>query len=232
MKSHDIQTFLTWLYMVRLSALSCVLSGIKSSWTYATKINHESDKLIALSGLAKEVNREYEGAIGDQSVDCLAGIWSVCFTRGLLWSTKGVNPAWDHRLRRSKDYRARSWSWATIEGPIATPTENVDCVMPCMRLINVPEAKTSPLNDLYGAVNHGFVVVTGSQSSSLICASPGTSQLAHFAGETFIFWDDCTPAVVALLTFSPFYLLGCYCVFTGPKSLMYGLVLTPAGPKG
>lgn len=207
------------------------------------KLTYESDKLVALSGLAKEMNREYGDVIGGRSVNYLAGIWSVSFTRGLLWSTKGVDAAPDHRPRRSKDYRAPSWSWASIEGPIAAPTENVDTGLPSMRLINVPEAKTSPLDDAYGAVNQGFMVITGPlcKVPAGLCLpvfalhpfySPGTSQLAHGAGETFIFWDDWTPAVVEQLNSSPFYLLGCQCVFTGPESLMYGLVLTPAGPKG
>lgn len=121
---------------------------------------YESDKLIVLSGLANEMNREYGGVIGDRNVDYLAGIWSVSFTRGLLWSTKGMDAARDHRSHHLKDYRAPSWPWASIEGPITAPTENVDCGMPCMCLINVPEAKTSPLDSPYGAVNQDFMVVT------------------------------------------------------------------------
>jgi hypothetical protein len=207
------------------------------------KLTYESDKLTALSGLAKEVNKIYGGVIGGRGVDYLAGIWSVAFTRGLLWSTKGIAAAPDHRPRRPKDYRAPSWSWASIEGPIATPTENIDCGMPNLRLINVPEAKTSTVDDPYGAVNHGFAVVTGPlcKVPAGLCyhmsvlhpfSSPGTSQLNHGGGETFIFWDDWTPPEVERLSSSSFYLLGCQCVFTGPESLMYGLVLTPAGPKG
>ena len=207
------------------------------------KLTYESDKLVALSGLAKEVNREYGGVISGRGVDYLAGIWSTAFTRGLLWSTKGVEAQPDHRPRRPKDYRAPSWSWASIEGPIAAPTENIDCGLPNMRLINVPEGKTSPVDDPYGAVKHGFIVVSGPlcKVPAGLCVpvfplhpfwSPGTSQLAHGAGETFIFWDDWTSTEVERLNSSPFYLLGCQCVFTGLESLMYGLVLTPSGPKG
>lgn len=69
-----------------------------------TNLTFASDKLIALSGLAKKV-----GIRGDY----LAGLWKDYLDIDLLWSPMQEG-------QRSEKYRAPSWSWASIEGHVLT----------------------------------------------------------------------------------------------------------------
>ncbi|KAI6765481.1 hypothetical protein HG530_006551 [Fusarium avenaceum] len=65
------------------------------------KLTHASDKLPAISGLA----RIYAEQLGDEYV---AGLWRSHLVKGLMWD--GMN------CRRVGGYKAPSWSWASIDG--------------------------------------------------------------------------------------------------------------------
>ncbi|EAW18788.1 putative HET domain protein [Aspergillus fischeri NRRL 181] len=66
-----------------------------------------SDKLLAMAPLASAIN---DGTLGEY----LAGIWSSDIAFGLGWSRPyGV-------LRPATDYRAPSWSWASVDGTVSS----------------------------------------------------------------------------------------------------------------
>ncbi|QDS67590.1 hypothetical protein FKW77_003719 [Venturia effusa] len=67
----------------------------------------ESDKLPALSGLA----RSFQERLGDTYV---AGLWRNNIVEGMCWQSFGPPHS------RPTVYRAPSWSWASIDGMIAT----------------------------------------------------------------------------------------------------------------
>jgi hypothetical protein len=70
------------------------------------ELTFEQDKLVALAGVA--------GAMKVQmGCDYLAGMWHIELEQNLLW-TVGRN------FRRPKEYRAPSWSWASVDGEIIT----------------------------------------------------------------------------------------------------------------
>jgi hypothetical protein len=69
-------------------------------------LTRESDKLPAIAGLAAEV----EALTGDEY---LAGLWEQEFVRQLLWVAKRTS-----FLTRTTNYRAPSWSWASVNGLI------------------------------------------------------------------------------------------------------------------
>lgn len=72
------------------------------------KLTKDSDKLPALSGLA----RHFAEHIGDQYV---AGLWRSTLIEGLIWQAIGrANTA-------PAEYRAPSWSWASIDGSFGNP---------------------------------------------------------------------------------------------------------------
>ncbi|KAF2473392.1 HET-domain-containing protein [Lindgomyces ingoldianus] len=76
---------------------------------YSRKLTKESDKLPALSGIAQT----FEEKTGDKYV---AGLWRSTLVEGLLWQALGT------RRRATSaplQYRAPSWSWASIDGPFA-----------------------------------------------------------------------------------------------------------------
>lgn len=66
----------------------------------------QSDKLVACAAVAEL----FRGALRS---DYLAGLWRSDVLAGLLW---GRNP--DGVCTRPAVYRAPSWSWAAVEGPI------------------------------------------------------------------------------------------------------------------
>lgn len=76
---------------------------------YSTrKLTYGKDKLPAIAGIAKSMqNRTPElGAY-------YAGIWKGDFVRGLLWRAKRIGG-----LAQLGEYRAPSWSWAALDGPM------------------------------------------------------------------------------------------------------------------
>ncbi|OCL14519.1 HET-domain-containing protein [Glonium stellatum] len=79
-------------------------------WAYGSrKLTNASDKLPALSGLAQIFSEKLK----DQ---CVASLWRNSLIEGLLWQGLHVN--------RVPEYRAPSWSWASVDGiPAAGLTE-------------------------------------------------------------------------------------------------------------
>jgi hypothetical protein len=74
---------------------------------YSTlKLTQGADKLPALSGLASQLNR----AVGDGYV---AGLWRSSLIDDMLWETQVLDP-----LPRPKEWRAPSWSWASVDGTV------------------------------------------------------------------------------------------------------------------
>ncbi|KAH8628492.1 hypothetical protein IG631_15749 [Alternaria alternata] len=69
------------------------------------KITKESDVLVALVGVADEVGH----AVSDKLV---AGLWEARFIQELCWSSDGGYNS------RPSVWRAPTWSWASVSGPI------------------------------------------------------------------------------------------------------------------
>jgi hypothetical protein len=73
---------------------------------YSSKLlTYEKDKLPAISGLATAMQR----VNGDKY---LAGLWRTTFREDMLWSCFEPSPT------RPCQYRAPSWSWASIDGRV------------------------------------------------------------------------------------------------------------------
>ncbi|KAL1866183.1 hypothetical protein Daus18300_006847 [Diaporthe australafricana] len=74
----------------------------------ARKLTCPSDKLPAFSGIAQRL----QSILGDY----LAGIWRDSFARGLLWWVKEGE---DDSACPASEYRAPSWSWASMDGALS-----------------------------------------------------------------------------------------------------------------
>ncbi|KAH6989608.1 heterokaryon incompatibility protein-domain-containing protein [Ilyonectria sp. MPI-CAGE-AT-0026] len=79
----------------------------------ASALTVPSDKLIACSGIVKRMAEIVQD-------DYVAGMWRRYLEGELLWSVPGNHQP--ERWTRPKEYRAPSWSWASIDGPV-TPGE-------------------------------------------------------------------------------------------------------------
>ncbi|KAE8445890.1 hypothetical protein EG329_012814 [Mollisiaceae sp. DMI_Dod_QoI] len=67
---------------------------------------YETDKLPALSGLVKTIKLSTGSTY-------LAGLWKETIFDNLLWKVRSPG-----LQRRSSSYRAPTWSWASLDGPI------------------------------------------------------------------------------------------------------------------
>ena len=72
------------------------------------ELTHEKDKLIAISGIAAQLELAWEDTY-------VAGLWRTSLIHHLAWSRHRV-PSKNYRPPTA--YRAPSWSWASIDGPV------------------------------------------------------------------------------------------------------------------
>lgn len=140
------------------------------------------DKLSALSGLASIVVK----TLHIDSGAYLAGLWKDDLAKGLLWyvGRSRIEP------RRSLQYRAPSWSWASLDGPVQYFAEHYQFVF--HQDIEILEAKctSSPL-DPTGRVKAGHILLRGSlvpvklevedrrDGRSYYTGKPGDAGIAH-----------------------------------------------------
>ena len=82
-----------------------IWDSITATYT-ASDLTYTSDKLVGISALARHVS-SYSPIAGEY----LAGMWKDQLIGQLLWSAS-------NHTARSKQYRAPSWSWACLDGPI------------------------------------------------------------------------------------------------------------------
>ncbi|KAE9380121.1 HET-domain-containing protein [Stipitochalara longipes BDJ] len=106
------------------------------------------DKLVALSGLANL----FQGITKDQY---LAGIWRSHAIAGLNWHVEYQEGVHRHAIH----YRAPSWSWASIDGPIST-TDHTDTDHLTLASIVDVYLDTS-LNEPTGQVFGGWIMIEG-----------------------------------------------------------------------
>lgn len=114
-------------------------------------LSFESDKLPALSGLAAKVAAARPGS------QYLAGLWSDSIHHDLLWR---VAPLYRRlsKNRRPLNWRAPTWSWASLDAPIDFPPTGT-----VTRLFQTIHGWTSPATgDQWGRVTNGSLTICGS----------------------------------------------------------------------
>lgn len=120
-------------------------------------ISKDKDRLSALSGLAHRFQSESLGSY-------LAGLWSN-FTLGmLLWEVK--------QGRKTTEYVAPSWSWASVQGRL---TRNDAIQHNCEFKAILEEAYCAPATtDLHGAINplSGFIRLCSPAVDGVIVRDP------------------------------------------------------------
>ena len=80
----------------------------------AGSLTYASDKLVAISGIARELAPFIGGRY-------LAGLWEVQMARQLLWIASPERISYDtSACASSRPYRSPSWSWATTDQPLKT----------------------------------------------------------------------------------------------------------------
>lgn len=85
--------------------------GIVSSYT-GCKITVPADKLVAIAGIAQL----FRSLLNDNYI---CGLWEQTFIEDLLWSVFGPGEP------RPSEYRAPTWSWASVDGTILGYTKHM-----------------------------------------------------------------------------------------------------------
>jgi hypothetical protein len=89
------------------------------------ELSKSSDKLRAILGLANEMARSRPAE------RYIAGLWSGSLAMDLLWTASlNVNyldSHWPRKSYRTEDWRAPSWSWASLDADIVWPLSEYHC---------------------------------------------------------------------------------------------------------
>lgn len=97
-----------------------------------------SDKLPALAGIAERfVDRQPGNTY-------LAGLWHDSLTEDLMWWPDG-------EATRSDVWRAPSWSWASLDGPVCYYTEKAQSLIAFVDYKPTPVSEASPYGELRAA---------------------------------------------------------------------------------
>lgn len=131
------------------------------------ELTEMSDKLVAVAGLAQRM----QSMLGDSY---LAGLWRQNILSELLWYVESPS----FKNFRPQPYRAPSWSWASMEGPITYSGDKT-----CVSLASLLEAKVTPSdpNNFFGQIESGFLRVRG--NDALV---PFSFQQSYQSYHTFI----------------------------------------------
>ena len=139
------------------------------------KLTRSSDKLIALSGLAQYVQRFIDD-------EYLAGLWRRELLYDLLWhaNSSRVIPN-----TRPAEYRAPSWSWASIDGDVTYPLSMVwDQILNSTPVANIIEASVEPAGaECTGKLEAGSIKL----SASLLSMTYEVTDISFVISNQFIF---------------------------------------------
>jgi hypothetical protein len=146
------------------------------------KLTVETDKLVAISGLAQMMSESmtprYRLLEGIQrrawqlwqkgtlrpKATYLSGVWREGLPRQLLWCIEyptQVDNSFQHT--RPLEYRAPSWSWASIDGPVCYDDMAKSSTMAEKSHIIISNYHCSPVlpSNPMGLITGGYLVVTG-----------------------------------------------------------------------
>jgi len=160
------------------------LTRLSESWCQVVEfytrrtISYGSDKLVALSGVARRFQETFNGTY-------LAGLWVEDIYHQLAWEAKEGRV-----VNRSSEYRSPSWSWASVDGWVEFP-----------RIIHINSGNLSRTGgktmrnefsvhresfcelssmDCTGAIYGGFIKVAGFLSKGKYKSVPTPGKPQHF----------------------------------------------------
>ncbi|KAH6694866.1 heterokaryon incompatibility protein-domain-containing protein [Leptodontidium sp. MPI-SDFR-AT-0119] len=156
------------------------LVGAEKEWNDATEkysclqLTFYSDRLIAISGIAKQFAKSHGAILGEY----LGGVWANSLPIALLWTCEHGKPV----QARPTPY-APTWSWSSVANTIRQLTKtNITEV-----LLEIIGASTTPMGpDIFGQLKSCYVKVRG-----------------HAIGGTYLFRDKTVTANGRSLPWTP-----------------------------
>ncbi|CAG8951082.1 hypothetical protein HYFRA_00006480 [Hymenoscyphus fraxineus] len=116
----------------------------------ATDLTYTTDKLIALSGVAKDYQRRHKL----NNEDYIAGIWKhkePHLWHGLLWKIDGLK-----KTTQPSQYQAPTWSWASQNNPVTFPIGSI-IKLSSPYVSFVSQHLTHPNQGTHGEVSSGYI---------------------------------------------------------------------------
>ena len=186
-----------------------------------SNLTKSTDKLIALSGIAAEMEILYKD-------EYLAGLWRRYLPEMLMWQVSWENSYRvinSHLASRSPSYRAPSWSWLSVDGPIEGGTAHDNPVF-----IEILDAKVDHEVD---RIKGGYIRLRGVLTEANVDAeSDGQGMALVFGGQeeqhAAGYLDDKLerpPSKIACLPIQP----GWYSARYDETIEVKGLLLHPTG---
>lgn len=116
----------------------------------AGNLSRESDRLVALSGIARKLKRH----VIPHDI-YLAGLWKADLLFQLLWDVEERTPA----LHRSEGYIAPTWSWASRAATVPCEKETWTSAAPQVDITSTVVSSVD--NDRMGQINGGYIRLSG-----------------------------------------------------------------------
>ncbi|KAG4439747.1 hypothetical protein IFR05_004769 [Cadophora sp. M221] len=147
-------------------------------------LSFESDKLVAIAGLAVEIQRMVKD-------EYCAGLWKKNFLAQLLWR---AHPE-DTKLREDKvsgpkvlEYIAPTWSWASIQCPVEAVYFDPELHHPVAEILEIDIDLANPGNP-FGALKNSAVTIRGCLTKAVLRKRKGKLRL-HFSPNSanFLRW--------------------------------------------
>lgn len=155
-------------FVVMPTSTNTALEEILQFWNSLVRryshcgLTYFSDKLVAISGLAKEIGRALGLCSNNTGVDkmYLAGMWRYRLELQLLWARSGYSRSAGTSVKpRPQGNIAPTWSWASIDSgvePHPVTKENTSVV----QLATVEQASiSSPISDEFVQVSEGRIQI-------------------------------------------------------------------------
>lgn len=137
-----------------------------------------SDRLPAVAGLASVIAKQW-GV--DKPGDYLAGLWKSSLAEGLLWHSS-QSRQWNCI---SRSWRAPSWSWARIDGPIEPRSITGRC------RLSIKSASTQTIEgDRYGAAPTGAIVLQGPLCRAMLSCPKRIPTMSEQLDEWYFVLDE------------------------------------------
>ena len=128
-------------------------------------LTFDMDRLPAVSALAKQLESPLLG-------NYLAGLWSADLPNALLWHCRTTGALYDGRLeyRRSSDFVAPTWSWASVFGPITWGRFRSTNRQHVSKVLDVSCDAAS--SDRYAQIKHGSLIIEAPMASAVLHCRP------------------------------------------------------------
>jgi hypothetical protein len=188
-------------------------------------LSQSRDKLVAISGLARKFANE-------STEQYLAGLWKRTLFTDLLWRVDVQVDTKLPRISHSTSYRAPSWSWASLDGPVIFTRETRFDWEPLALLVeaNVVLGAEDPFGEVVGGllrIRGPLALVTCRNTNSK--AYPACFPLSSDSAEEVDSNNRCASCWFDIRDEMDWSNTSVFCLRIAQT---YGLVLCPVGDSG